>query len=389
MPGAWGEFLRLRGALHASADRSVGGVPRHRAERERLRAHRRRLSGGAEPSGAGSARRAAPARGRRLSTSCASSSDVRIARRGSRSRRNEDGRVAVAVDRSDRSALGHRCGRCGRATPGRRGCLSRNCSVTKRPRPFATRSTPIAQSCSSRRRKATCDSWRGQAVMRSAPGARHARRRPVARHGWVVSEPTGREPMGRFRRCSLAAADRRPAAAAAADDRRHCRAGIRLCARAAAAVAPAEVAHEQSLEPLLPGFLCASPAMMRVVEQIQRLQGNELTVLITGESGTGKELVARAIHVGSLRSAAVFLPYNCTTTTRELADSQLFGHRRAASPARSTISWVSFERPQAARCSSTKSATCRSTCSRSCCASSSRAKSCRSAKHARKASTCA
>ena len=60
------------------------------------------------------------------------------------------------------------------------------------------------------------------------------------------------------------------------------------------------------------------------------LQGNDLTVLITGESGTGKELVARAIHVGSERSAAMFLPYNCTTTTRELADSQLFGHRRGS-----------------------------------------------------------
>jgi hydrogenase-4 transcriptional activator len=53
-------------------------------------------------------------------------------------------------------------------------------------------------------------------------------------------------------------------------------------------------------------------------------------VLVTGESGTGKELIARAIHVGSPRSAAVFLPYNCTTTTRDLADSQLFGHRRGA-----------------------------------------------------------
>jgi DNA-binding NtrC family response regulator len=81
---------------------------------------------------------------------------------------------------------------------------------------------------------------------------------------------------------------------------------------------------------LLPGFVCASAGMSRVVDQIQRLQGNDLTVLITGESGTGKELVARAIHVGSPRSAAVFLPYNCTTTTRELADSQLFGHRRGA-----------------------------------------------------------
>jgi DNA-binding NtrC family response regulator len=70
--------------------------------------------------------------------------------------------------------------------------------------------------------------------------------------------------------------------------------------------------------------------MQRVVDQITRMQGNDLTVLITGESGTGKELVARAIHVGSPRSAAMFLPYNCTTTTRELADSQLFGHRRGS-----------------------------------------------------------
>jgi len=66
------------------------------------------------------------------------------------------------------------------------------------------------------------------------------------------------------------------------------------------------------------------------VDQIKRLQTTALTVLITGESGTGKELVARAIHAGSPRSAATFLPYNCTTTTRELADSQLFGHRRGS-----------------------------------------------------------
>jgi DNA-binding NtrC family response regulator len=60
------------------------------------------------------------------------------------------------------------------------------------------------------------------------------------------------------------------------------------------------------------------------------MQGHNLTVLITGESGTGKDLVARAIHHGSQRSAAMYLPYNCTTTTRELADSQLFGHRRGS-----------------------------------------------------------
>jgi DNA-binding NtrC family response regulator/tetratricopeptide (TPR) repeat protein len=87
---------------------------------------------------------------------------------------------------------------------------------------------------------------------------------------------------------------------------------------------------ERQLEPLLPGFVCASAAMQRVAEQIQRLQGNDLTVLITGESGTGKDLVARAIHAGSLRRSAMFLPYNCTSATRELADSQLFGHRRGS-----------------------------------------------------------
>lgn len=109
------------------------------------------------------------------------------------------------------------------------------------------------------------------------------------------------------------------------------RQGFALCAARDHSSAPAGLpADRAGLEPLLPGFLSASAAMSRVTEQIQRLQGNDLTVLITGESGTGKELVARAIHVGSHRSAAMFLPYNCTTTGRELADSQLFGHRRGS-----------------------------------------------------------
>ncbi|HZR22070.1 MAG TPA: sigma 54-interacting transcriptional regulator [Vicinamibacterales bacterium] len=109
------------------------------------------------------------------------------------------------------------------------------------------------------------------------------------------------------------------------------RQGFALCtARERSAATAVGLALDRSLEPLLPGFLSASTAMQRVVEQIQRMQGNDLTVLITGESGTGKELVARAIHVGSHRSAAMFLPYNCTTTGRDLADSQLFGHRRGS-----------------------------------------------------------
>jgi DNA-binding NtrC family response regulator/tetratricopeptide (TPR) repeat protein len=106
--------------------------------------------------------------------------------------------------------------------------------------------------------------------------------------------------------------------------------GFDLCAARDRFEQPAGPAIDRSLEPLLPGFVTASASMARVTEQIQRLQGNDLTVLITGESGTGKELIARAIHVGSHRSAATFLPYNCTTTGRDLADSQLFGHRRGS-----------------------------------------------------------
>jgi DNA-binding NtrC family response regulator/tetratricopeptide (TPR) repeat protein len=108
------------------------------------------------------------------------------------------------------------------------------------------------------------------------------------------------------------------------------RQGFELCRARERPVEPTAVGTDSSLEPLLPGFVCASAVMAHVSEQIQRLQGNDLTVLLTGESGTGKDLVARAIHAGSLRRDGMFLPYNCTSATRELADSQLFGHRRGS-----------------------------------------------------------
>ena len=149
--------------------------------------------------------------------------------------------------------------------------------------------------------------------------------------GVLFVEGLGRDPEGE--RCVLVASPRpigHPVMRRLRMIASVARQGFALCAARDRSVKSSVVSLDGSLEPLLPGFLTASAAMTRLVEQIQRLQGNDLTVLITGESGTGKELVARAIHVGSQRSAGMFLPYNCTTTGRDLADSQLFGHRRGS-----------------------------------------------------------
>ena len=149
--------------------------------------------------------------------------------------------------------------------------------------------------------------------------------------GLLLTESLGRDHDGP-RACTIVAARRLTEAAT----RRFrmfaavARQGFELCGVRERPPQVVEPTAERPLDLLLPGFICASAAMNRVVEQIQRLRGHNLTVLITGESGTGKDLVARAIHVGSPRRAAMFLPYNCTTTTRELADSQLFGHRRGS-----------------------------------------------------------
>src|SRR6476660_2437747 len=103
------------------------------------------------------------------------------------------------------------------------------------------------------------------------------------------------------------------------------RQGFELCGARERPPQAVDQSVERSLEPLLPGFICASAAMNRVAEQIQRLQGHKLTVLITGESGTGKELVARAIHAGSSRRMKMFLPFNCSAAPHDMIESQLFG----------------------------------------------------------------
>lgn len=74
----------------------------------------------------------------------------------------------------------------------------------------------------------------------------------------------------------------------------------------------------------------ASPALQKVLRQIELVAQTETSVLILGESGTGKELVARAIHERSLRRTRPMIRVNCGSIPHELFESEFFGHVRGA-----------------------------------------------------------
>jgi DNA-binding NtrC family response regulator/Tfp pilus assembly protein PilF len=78
------------------------------------------------------------------------------------------------------------------------------------------------------------------------------------------------------------------------------------------------------------GILYLADAVQGIVSQVRIVAPTEEPVLLLGETGTGKELVARAVHLESNRSRGPFVPFNCSTAIKGLAESQLFGHVKGA-----------------------------------------------------------
>ena len=111
-----------------------------------------------------------------------------------------------------------------------------------------------------------------------------------------------------------------------------------------------------------------STAMQKVLDVAFKAADSEATVLLLGESGTGKSVLARAMHHRSPRRAGAFVTVSCPSLSRELLESDLFGHVKGAFTGASCLyRRVKSRRRMAERFSSTRSENCRSRFRRSYC----------------------
>lgn len=73
-----------------------------------------------------------------------------------------------------------------------------------------------------------------------------------------------------------------------------------------------------------------SPKMREAIETAKKAAASRSTVLLLGESGTGKEVFARTIHEWSERKREPFIAINCVGLSKDLLESELFGHEKGA-----------------------------------------------------------
>ncbi|MGD2014390.1 MAG: sigma-54 dependent transcriptional regulator [Desulfobacterales bacterium] len=89
-------------------------------------------------------------------------------------------------------------------------------------------------------------------------------------------------------------------------------------------------ALEKGLEESLEYIICPSCAMRPAYALAKKVAATDITVLIQGETGTGKDVMARQIHRQSKRSDGPFIILDCGLLTQNLAESELYGHRKGA-----------------------------------------------------------
>jgi DNA-binding NtrC family response regulator len=77
-------------------------------------------------------------------------------------------------------------------------------------------------------------------------------------------------------------------------------------------------------------LLGASVSMRALVARLERLAGDDQSVLVVGESGTGKELIARGLHAEGPRAGKPFAVFDCGAVSAGLVEAELFGHARGA-----------------------------------------------------------
>jgi len=73
-----------------------------------------------------------------------------------------------------------------------------------------------------------------------------------------------------------------------------------------------------------------SPKMREAIETARKSAASKSTIFLLGESGTGKEVFARAIHQWSERREEPFIAINCVGLSKDLLESELFGHEKGA-----------------------------------------------------------
>ena len=87
-----------------------------------------------------------------------------------------------------------------------------------------------------------------------------------------------------------------------------------------------QVGHQYSFE----NILGSSPTIQEAVQLAKKVATANTTVLLLGETGTGKEVFAQAIHQGSKRNDQPFIAVNCSSFSKELLESEIFGHKAGA-----------------------------------------------------------